>query len=182
MEREEKRCESRHDDVVVVVVVVAWCAAARRSPGHGHAAAPPTQPRPPYRGRARPINTSARARGAAEIAERGRSRPSPGTRGTEFPTAGGVTGGSVVQEWSPSDVWYRNRECDRGIKRGPGVFSFSLARSDLTFVRVSSPARADIAQLFIAVATREFFFTARPSPRARPLEPVHGSTRIVYFT
>jgi len=63
-----------------------------------------------------PINTSVRARGTADAAEAGRARPSPGTRRPELAAMGGVAGSVVVREWSPRDVWHRNRECDRGIK------------------------------------------------------------------
>lgn len=99
---------------------VAWRDAARRiGPGTRPCAVPLPHPASsterPCRGR-EPINTSARARSAAEAAERGRARPSPGTRRTERPTMGGVAGSVVVREWSPRDVWHRNRECDRGIK------------------------------------------------------------------
>lgn len=99
---------------------VAWRDAARRiGPGTRPCAAPLPHPASstgrPCRGR-EPINTSVQARGAADVAERGRARPSPGTRRPEFPTMGGVAGSVVVREWSTRDVWYRNRECDRGIK------------------------------------------------------------------
>lgn len=134
----------------------------------------PTQPRRPCRGR-EPINTSARARGAADAAERdrarpntaerGRTRPSPGTRRIEFPTASGVAGSVVVQEWSPRDVWYRNRECDRGIK-GTGVvvfarvpfllsLSFSLSHLCLALARISqSPSSSRRSSSFLGPTLR----------------------------
>lgn len=120
------------------------CSVARRiSPGTRPCAAPLPHPASstgrPCRGR-EPINTSVRARGAADAAERGRARPSPGTRRAEFPTMGGVAGSVVVREWSPRDVWHRNRECDRGIKSRQS-FSSRTRPSSRSLVR---PSRARV--------------------------------------
>lgn len=129
----------------------------------------PTQLRRPCRGR-ESINTSARVRGAADVAERdrtlpnvaerGRTRPSPGTRQTEFPTAGGVAGSVVVQEWSLRDVWYRNRECDRGIK-GTGVvvfarvpFFLSLSYLCLVLARISQSPSSRRTSSFLGPTLR----------------------------
>lgn len=123
------------------------CSAARRIPGQRCALRCHTQPRRrsamsgspgdqyfgsgtrrPERGRVWPI-----------AGERARSRPSPGTRRSEFPTTGGVAGSVAVREWSPRDVWYRNRECARGIKSRR--FSFrsrsTLSRSSVSRARYS---------------------------------------------
>lgn len=50
---------------------------------------------------------------------------------------GGVAGSVAVREWSPRDVWYRNRECDRGIKSRRFKFSVRVSVHALSFVRLS---------------------------------------------
>lgn len=128
-----------------------------------------------------------------------------------MPTMGGVAGSVAVREWSPRDVWYRNRECDRGIKSRR--FKFSVRVSVHALVRpslaraCSLPAvegkkkrkkarkrkekrgkseyedRVRVPRAPVVIATRNV-----PSQLVSPfralarLEPVHGSTpQIVYL-